>query len=60
MSEIINIFMCEELVKRREKISIPNWNEAIPTKVNRFTTETGTLNSAIVGGKAKKERILVI
>lgn len=60
MSEIINIFMFEELIKRREKIPLLGYNPNVPTKVNKFTIENGTLKSVVVGGAIKKNKIIVI
>lgn len=60
MSEIINIYMCEEFIKRREKIPLAGWDQKIPTRLHRFTTEEGTLNVSVLGGKQKTPRILVI
>jgi hypothetical protein len=53
MSEIINVFMCEEFVKRREKFALPGYMPGVPTRLNRFTTETGTLDSIVLGGKVR-------
>lgn len=50
MCEIINVFMCEEFIKRCEKIPFLGWSTQAPTRVNKFTTETGTLNSVVLGG----------
>jgi hypothetical protein len=50
MSEIINLFLYEDLIKRKEKISLLGWNKNVPTQLNKFTTSTGTLDSRVVGG----------
>lgn len=60
MSEIINIFLIEELIKRREQIPLLGYNPNVPTKLNKFVIENGTLKTSIIGGKPKKNRILVI
>lgn len=60
MSGIINIFMYEDLIKRTEKITLPGWNPSTPTFIYKYTTESGTLNSRVLGGKKPKNRILVL
>jgi ribosomal protein S18 len=70
MSEIINIYLLEDFIKRKQKIHLLGWNKDIPTYLNKFTTSTGTLNSRVVGGESSrtqnggsqkiKNRILVI
>jgi hypothetical protein len=61
MSEIINIFLFEDIVKRKQNITVVNWNKNVPTMINKYTTSTGMLDSRIVGGSKKNvKRILVI
>jgi hypothetical protein len=61
MSEIINIYLIEDLIKRKQNIPLLGWNKSVPTYLNKFTTNTGTLNSRVVGGSKKNtNRILVI
>lgn len=61
MSEIINIYLLEDLIKRKQNIPLLGWNKNVPTYLNRFTTSTGMLESRIVGGSKKNSRrILVI
>lgn len=53
--------MLEEIIKRKEKISILGYNPGVPTQLNKFTTSTGTLDSRVLGGSQKnKNRILVL
>lgn len=61
MSEIINIYLFEDLVKRKQNIHLLGWNKSVPTYLNKFTTSTGMLNSRVLGGSKKiGNRILVI
>lgn len=61
MSEIINIYLFEDILKRKQNISLLGWNKDVPTMINRYTTSTGTINSRVVGGSKKNSnRILVI
>lgn len=60
MSEIINIFLYEELIKRREKIPLLGWNKQYPTKLNQFTIENGTIKTSVLGGNQPPDRILVL
>ena len=61
MSEIINIYLLEEFIKRKEKITLLGWNKDTPTYLNKFTTSTGTLDNRIIGGSKKNiNKILVI
>ena len=61
MSDINKIFLYDEFIKKQEKISLLGWNEKIPTRLNKFTTENGMLDNRIIGGSRKpNNRILVI
>lgn len=60
MSDINKIFLLDEFIKKCEKIPVTGWNKDIPTRINNFTLENGTLNSKVVGGSQKiKNRILI-
>lgn len=61
MSDINKIFLYEEFIKKCEKITLVGWDKKIPTKLNKFTLENGTLDTRIVGGVNKpNNRILII
>lgn len=60
MLDINNLFMYEELIKKQEKIPILGFNPQVASRLNKFTIKNGTLDSKVLGGKAGKNRILVI
>lgn len=60
MSEIIKIFMIEELIKRREKFTLPGWNKNMPTKVHKFSDQNGFIKNTVIGGKDKSSPIIEI
>lgn len=60
MLDIINLYLYEEFIKRQEKIPVIGWNDKVPSRLNKFTTRKGTLQSHVLGGREVKNRILVI
>lgn len=49
MSEIINIFLIEEFIKRRERIGIPGWKFK-QNKLKKYCDRDGKILNNVVGG----------
>jgi hypothetical protein len=52
MSEIINIFLIEEFIKNREKLSMPGWKFK-QSKLKKFCDKNGRIRNNVVGGKVQ-------
>lgn len=50
MSEVINIFLIEEFIKNREKLTIPSWKFK-QNKLKKFCDKDGRIKNNVIGGK---------
>lgn len=52
MSEITKIFLIQEFIKNKEKISLPGWKFK-KSKLEKYCDKSGKLRNHVIGGKTR-------